>query len=332
MARKKRSNQVQTGQGVRRAAGAVITAPVARTRQVRARPPKVEALAGGGFRVTHRELITTIANSATYQANGGIAGLKYRMNPTYGSTLTWCPALASNFDQYVFRKLTLEYVPTCGTTETGRVGIWFDRDSEDDPPADRVELASMGVLVETAPWSGVTLQVPTDNTKRFCLGAGGNTDAKLIDLGQIGFSTYAGAGTNAVGDLFAEYVVDLHCPQPSGALVQTLRITSAGVRGPEVGPLYYNMTKAATLIDLTFFTPGTFLISIGCAATSYTSELVLGGATLNSRTLTATGAGFSGSFNVTVTKPLDGLRIQGTGFGDCMTFAVRARVANSVTV
>ncbi len=119
---------------------------------------------------------------------------------------------------------------------------------------------------------------------------------------------------------------------PSGALVQTLRITSAGVRGPEVGPLYYNMTKAATLIDLTFFTPGTFLISIGCAATSYSSELVLGGATLNSRTLTATGAGLSGSFNVTVTKPLDGLRIQGTGFGDCMTFAVRARVANSVTV
>nr|AWS06676.1 coat protein [Maize-associated tombusvirus] len=320
------------GQGVGQRGNDVITAPVAQTRVIRAQKPKVETVQGGGFRLTHRELVTTVVNSAAYQVNGGLSTQRYRLNPSFGSTLTWCPSIAANFDQYTFKRLELEYVPACGTDEKGRVGLWFDKDSEDEPPADRVELSNMGVMVDTAPWSVARLMIPTDNVKRFCLGTGTNTDAKLIDLGQIGYSTYNGGSTNVVGEVFASYTIELYYPQPAGASVQTLRKSSTGVNTVETGPLYFNMTKTATQIDLLFTTPGTFLISVGCGATAYTAELTLGSATLNSRTLTSSGSGFSGSFNLTTTKPGDGLRMTGTAFADCMVFATRARVANNVTV
>lgn len=312
-------------------AGPVKTVPVAKTKQVFAKGPVMKTNANGGWETSRRELITTIKNSTTYQVNGGVSGLVYRMNPTFGSTLTWLPSVASCFDMYIFRKLELEFVPLTGTQEKGRVALWFDKDSEDAPPADRVELASMGVLAETAPWDPITLRIPTDNVARFCLGTGSNTDAKMIDLGQVGYSTYSGSSTDEIGDLFAVYTVELFYPQPASSLVQTLSIDANLARTVEVGPIYFNTSRTSTVNDTKFSTPGTFIVVVAGRATTYASEAAIGSAVINSPTVTSSSSGFTGVYNVTCTRAGDGLRINGTGFTGSMTTAVRARIANAVT-
>lgn len=308
--------------------GRTKTVPVAKTKQVTSSNPEYRATRDGGFEMKRRELVTTIRNSTTYQVNGGIAGLTYRLNPSSGTTFTWLPAIASCFDQYVFQSCELVFVPSVGTQQNGRVGLWFDKNSEDSPPVEKVGLLNMGVVAETSPWESIRLRIPTDNVKRFCLGSGANTDAKLIDMGQIGFSTYSGPGTDEIGELFVVYKVVFYYPQAPGTQIQTLGISGGGVRTVEVGPVYFNTGRSGTDNDTTFFTPGIFFITVSGSATAYTAELPIGNAVINSKSTTSSGVGFTGEYNVTITRPGDGLKLQGTGFGTSITNAVRARITN----
>lgn len=322
------SKQQRKGLSNKDGIGKTKSVPVAKTKQVTSFQSQMRATPDGGFEMKRRELVTTIKNSTAYQVNGGVSGLSYRLNPSSGSTLTWLPAIASCYDQYVFKSFELVFVPSSGTQQNGRVALWFDKNSEDPAPVEKVALLNMGVIAETSPWESVRLRIPTDNVKRFCLGSGANTDAKLIDLGQIGYATYSGSTTAEIGELFAVYTVVLYYPQPPGSQIQTLDISGGGVRVADVGPVYFNTGRSGTDNDTTFFTPGIFFITVSGVATTYTAELPIGNAVINSKSVTASGVGFTGQYNVTITGPGDGLKLTGTGFGNSVTNAMRARITN----
>lgn len=307
------------------------SAPVAKSKVVVAKQPAMRMTSDGGFELKRRELITTIRNSTNYQVNNGVTGLVYRMNPTHGSTLTWLPDVASCYDQYVFKRLELEFVPSCGTSQSGRIGVWFDKNSEDPPPSDTVMLANMGVSVDSPPWTPFRLKVPVDDTKRFTQHTGNSNDAKLVDLGQIGYSTYDGPGSDKIGSLFAEYTVVLYYPQPAGSLLQTLSIDGSLKRTVEVGPVYFTTGRTATANDTKFFTPGTFMVTVTGFAATYSGEAPIGSASINSTSVTGSATGFTGIYNITCVLPGDGFRINGTTFTGSSTQAIRANKANVAT-
>nr|2TBV_A Chain A, Tomato Bushy Stunt Virus [Tomato bushy stunt virus]2TBV_B Chain B, Tomato Bushy Stunt Virus [Tomato bushy stunt virus]2TBV_C Chain C, Tomato Bushy Stunt Virus [Tomato bushy stunt virus] len=272
--RKQGNQQIITHVG---GVGGSIMAPVAVSRQLVGSKPKFTGRTSGGVTVTsHREYLTQVNNSSGFVVNGGIVGNSLQLNPSNGTLFSWLPALASNFDQYSFNSVVLDYVPLCGTTEVGRVALYFDKDSQDPEPADRVELANFGVLKETAPWAEAMLRIPTDKVKRYCNDSA-TVDQKLIDLGQLGIATYGGAGADAVGELFLARSVTLYFPQPTNTLLSSKRLDLTGSLADATGPGYLVLTRTPTVLTHTFRATGTFNLSGGLRC-------------LTSLTLGATGA------------------------------------------
>ncbi|CAA73861.1 capsid protein [Galinsoga mosaic virus] len=300
------------------------SAPVAISRQVRGSVPK---LAGNRpFTFGHRELIATISNTVLFQVNGGVGGNLYRLNPANSSLFTWLPSISANFDQYRFLKVWLEYAPFCSTTEAGRVGLYFDKDSQDPEPTDRVELANFGHLSETVAWSPIELHLPTDNVVRY-MSDSSVSDPKLIDLGQIGFATYGGGSTNAIGDLFIHYTIELQQPQPTYFAVQTLQ---SGNGSSSAGPTVAAVTASTgTSTTLTFRSPGTYLVNLFQRSLTFTSIVATGGTVINSQATLQSGAtAYCSQHNVTVSTPGGALVATGTGFGNYNFQVTRARVQN----
>nr|WAK97596.1 p41 [Tomato bushy stunt virus] len=312
--------------------GGAIMAPVAVTRQLVGSKPKFTGRTSGSVTVTHREYLSQVNNSTGFQVNGGIVGNLLQLNPLNGTLFSWLPAIASNFDQYTFNSVVLHYVPLCSTTEVGRVAIYFDKDSEDPEPADRVELANYSVLKETAPWAEAMLRVPTDKVKRFCDDSS-TSDHKLIDLGQLGIATYGGAGTNAVGDIFISYSVTLYFPQPTNTLLSTRRLDLAGALVTASGPGYLLVSRTATVLTMTFRATGTFVISGTYRCLTATTLGLAGGVNVNSITVVDNIGTDSAFFiNCTVSNLPSVVTFTSTGITSATVHCVRATRQNDVSL
>lgn len=312
--------------------GGAIMAPVAVTRQLIGSKPKFTGRTSGSVTVTHREYLTQVNNSTTFVVNGGIVGNLLQLNPLNGTLFSWLPAIASNFDQYVFNNVVLHYVPLCGTNEVGRVALYFDKDSEDLEPADRVELANFSVLKETAPWAEAMLRIPVDKVKRYCDDSA-TVDHKLIDLGQVGIATYGGSGANAVGDVFISYSVTLHFPQPTNTLLSTRRLDLAGALITTAGPNYVVISRTATVLTMTFRATGTFILSGVYRCLTATTLGLTGSTVVNSITVLDTiGTASSFFINCTVSALPSTVTFTSTGISSASVHCVRATRNNVVTL
>nr|UHS72087.1 MAG: putative coat protein [Tombusvirus sp.] len=248
-----------------------ITAPVATSRQLKASKPKF-VKTRGGVTISHREYITQVNGVAAgaYTLNRNLGPGIFRVNPTNSAVFPWLLNIASSFDKYCLRKLSFHYVPMCATTEVGRVGLFFDKDSEDTGPFDRAELANMAHLAETPPWGEVVLQVPCDNIERF-MNDSPVVDNKLVDLGRFGFAVYGGSGGNPYGDIFVQYTIELREPQPSSNTVQWLT-GNGGNAVVTTTPNFMNFVAfAPTLVAFTPISAGTYLITFILDGTTMTA-------------------------------------------------------------
>nr|BAF37071.1 coat protein [Tomato bushy stunt virus] len=312
--------------------GGAMMAPVAVSRQLIGSKPKFAGRTSGSVTVTHREYLTQVNNSSNFTVNGGIVGNLLQLNPLNGTLFSWLPAIASNFDQYVFNSVVLHYVPLCGTSEVGRVAMYFDKDSKDPEPADRVELANFSVLKETAPWAEALLRVPVDKVKRYCDDST-VVDRKLIDLGQLGLATYGGAGANPVGDVFVSYSVTLYFPQPTSSLLSTRQLNLAGGLAGSAGPGYIIVSTTPTVLTITFRSTGTFLVA-GTFRDTVVSVLgSTGSIGINSQTtLDTVGLATSFFINCTVSALPATITYTSTGITSATVQCTRAVRANTTSL
>lgn len=259
----------------------MVAAPVAVTKRMPASRPKFRQ-SSGSVVVSHRELITTIANTTgALSVNSGmnVTG-NYRVNPSNARLFTWLPTIAANFDTYKFISVRFIYVPLCATTETGRVALLWDKDSNDPLPVDRAAISAYSHSNESAPWSEVMLNIPMDNVSRF-VNESGTSDRKLLDLGQFLFAVYGGGSSNAIGDIYVEYTVAFKDAQPAGTLVEDTIIDIGGtltINGPEY---VTNSDVAMTSSSLTYNvnTPGTFFFTLALNTTSVSNITISGNGT-----------------------------------------------------
>lgn len=321
--RKKNKQVTQAG-----AFGGAITAPVAVTRQLRGSKPKFSGKGTGSITVIHREYLGQVVTTADLQVNGGIVNNLLKVNPLNGILFSWLPTIAAGYDQFTFNRLSLRYVPLCATTATGRVAMYWDKDSTDSEPTDRVELANQAILKETAPWAEATLAVPTDRLRRFCDDSS-VADRKLIDLGQLGVATYGGTGVVA-GDVFVSYSVTLHFPQPLATLVDTTRINTSNSVITNVGPQY---TKVDIVSGNQWFVSfrgvGKFIL-FGSIRGTGTPSLAVTGVINNSSTILATSTGAMYMANVTVSSTPASFAITMTTVTAGLHSAVRASKNNDM--
>lgn len=257
-----------------------IAAPVSITKRVRGMRPSFKQTKGK-VHIVHRELVTSVINLVgNFRVNNNVSAQigQFRINPSNSSLFTWLPTIASNFDSYRFTSIRFVYVPLCATTETGRVSLFWDKDSQDPLPVDRAALSSYGHSNEGPPWAETILNVPTDGKQRFVTDSN-TTDRKLVDLGQFAFATYAGGSDNQIGDIYVEYGVEFSEAQPAGGLTQYIT-KSVGATASTTGPSYVvdaNINVNATTANIEFFSPGTFLITAVVFGTTIASPSTAGG-------------------------------------------------------
>nr|AFU10974.1 capsid protein [Grapevine Algerian latent virus] len=324
LGKKKRSKNVsQVG-----ALGGAVVAPVAVTRQIRGSKPKFSGRGTGSITVTHREYLGQVVTTADLQVNGGITGNLLKVNPLNGILFSWLPTIAAGYDQYAFNRLSLQYVPLCATTATGRVAMYWDKDSTDLEPSDRVELANQAILKETSPWAEANLTIPTDRIKRFCDDSA-VADRKLVDLGQLGVATYGGTAVVA-GDVFVSYTVTFYNPQPLATLMDTTRINTSNAVVTNVGPQYTRVdVVSGNQWLITFRGVGKFVI-FGSIRGAGAVVLALSGVIVNSSTTLTTPTGAMYVANVTVSSLPASVSYTMTTVTAGLHPAVRATKANDM--
>lgn len=312
-----------------------LTAPVARTERRVTVAPQVRTARNGNTVVKHREFVTTIfaqSSLVPFLVNMGLDVGLYAVQPMNPPTFNWLVGLAAHFDEYKFLNMRVTYTPVCGTTLEGRVALFWDPDSQDPGPIDRTDLASYTGSVDTPPWAQVTMTVPCDGKFRL-IEDNPTADTKLLDMGRIGFATYATSSTAAAGDLYIEYEVELRRTQPMSNMTR-FAVGAAGTLTSIVGPRYFDIVGfAASFITAAFVTPGVyqmFYITTGTTTAHVLPVLSNGGAVTNFSTTNSATKSMS---TCTITVPTSTVQCQFIWVGAMTNFNLwgykSSRVSNA---
>nr|WRQ65322.1 structural protein [Tolivirales sp.] len=328
--RRRRETQLVTYQ---QALPNVIAAPVAMTRRITGSKPKFKK-STGSVRISHREYVSQVEgiSGGAFRVNNGTTN-DFSLNPMNFTAFTWLPTIASNFDQYKFVSVRLEYIPLVSTTEPGRVALFFDKDSEDRGPDDRSALANYAHLSEISPWGETGLSIPVDNVKRLN-DDNATSDPKLINLGKFGWATYGGNSGNVYGDIFIHYTVDLFEAQPTTTLLQSIggNLTSTSVNN---GPKFVTAEVInSTTAIFQFRVPGvyTFVFFNNVTSNTLNSPTIFSGGTINTSYGNASAARITYIAQVTITTNTN-LIIGGmTGQSNWQVLVTRSNKDNQLTV
>jgi hypothetical protein len=204
------------------AVGSVQAAPVAVSKAIttfRRNPPS---------RYVNREFLGTVTSNTTT----ALAITSYHINPGMPDTFPWLSQQAKGFEYFIIRRLSVEYVPQCPTSTTGRINMVFDYDVDDAPPQTEAEFLNAFHSASNAIWASCGMRFsPTEQQqKRYY-----TTDHLPGGSNQLYFPAVlhvaaVGSGVAAVGQLWLDYEIELVVPQtrsvsgqgfPPGLLVLT---------------------------------------------------------------------------------------------------------------
>lgn len=288
-----------------------VTAPVAVSQKQVNVGPQTRVSKRGMPIIKHREFITTVSGitAGTFTVNGGLGDQLYTVQPMNAPSFNWLLGVAAHFDQYRMLSVKMQYTPLCASTEVGRVALFWDPDSQDSGPSDRMELTSYHGSVDTPPWSPVTMRVPCDQKVRL-LEDNPTADSKLLDMGRVGYATYGTTTTNSLGDIFLEYEVELIHTQPMANLTR-FGLGTATVLTSIVGPRYFDVSAlTGTFTTITFLATGTyqvFHITTG-TTTSHSTPIASNGGIVTG--FSQTGSATKSMSTYTVTAPSSTVQVQ----------------------
>lgn len=167
----------------------------------------------GRIRVAHRELVSVVTGAVNF------ATTPFAINPGL-SFFPWLSGLAKNFEKYQFSRLQFRYVPMKGTMTSGRVALAPDYDASDAAPETVSDMMSAHSSVSGCVYAPLTLVCDASNlagfgSQRFVRAGplAANSDIKTYDVLQLFVGVYGCADLTMVGELYAEYSVDLITPQ-----------------------------------------------------------------------------------------------------------------------
>lgn len=170
--------------------------------------PKSDAL----ITVRHQEYISNVLGSTTQNTT------KIDVNPGLASTFPWLSNLARNYETYLWRSLTFEYLPEVGSQTKGRIMMVADYDARDGIVADYRRLGSMHGAAMGTIWSPLRLtcdKADLSKAKQFYVRSSSvaNTDIKTYDSLSLQYNVGGTVDGAVYGCIRASYTVDLMTPQ-----------------------------------------------------------------------------------------------------------------------
>lgn len=192
--------------------------PVAYNSQYRATNPRVKSGSSSDGRITvkHKESICQVVAASTYADSQQY----YEINPRLDSTFPWLSQVAHGYEFYEFKSLTFTYIPRIGTTSEGAFTMAVDYDAADDEPADETRLVNYMGAVQGPIWKELKVVCDKKSLTRFFAqrkmrfaNLKPNSDVTTYDVGNLFFSAVTPSISGVIGNIFAEYTVDLMTPQ-----------------------------------------------------------------------------------------------------------------------
>lgn len=243
---------------------------VSNTLQIKRTKPSVTAF-GNGVRIVHKELVSTVFAATTIGSTAAFSSGQsvFQVNAACGSAFPWLSSIAPSYDKYRFRRLKLVYVPMCATNSIGRVTLLYDPDSTDPIPLERQSLSSYQCSTEGAPWAlqqlDCALDTPEDwyYTDSTNVGTATGPTNALLDQGQFfGVSYLCANSTDALGEIYVVYDVELKDPQPNaGNVGQAIGNTTTVTTGFSTNFPVFVTVASTTSIVVTFTSPGRYLLN-----------------------------------------------------------------------
>lgn len=194
-----------------------VTAPLATSARTRTRQPEWRAHKNGSVTIRHREQFTEVYRPDATQDYANIFG--HRVNPANSEVFPWLAGIAPSWENYLFNKLTFEYVPSAPSTAPGTVVLGVDYDPTDPLPVNKRDLMQMDGSVSAGLWVGQSHNSTKQNLskrKELYTATSGPAD-RLNDVGTLTvgiFGTEDDTSFAATGDLWVDYEVRLITPQP----------------------------------------------------------------------------------------------------------------------
>ena len=171
-------------------------------------------------RIQHSDLIGNISGTSGFSP-----ALAESMNPGISFAFPYLANIATNFSEYAFRGLVLEYRPTSGNalnstnTALGEVMMAALYRSDLAFPSNKQQLLNETWSVSTVPSQGAYLPIECDPMEKpmpvqYVRGSGllSTQDPKWYDLCKVVVATEGCQGTNVVGELWVHYDVELYKP------------------------------------------------------------------------------------------------------------------------
>lgn len=260
----------------------------------------------------HREYIGQVASSTAF------AQTRYAINPGLGKTFPYLCSIAQAFQEYQFRGLIFEYIPTSAdalnstNTALGSVMLAAQYRADALPFFDKQQLLNEMWSVSTKPSAATILPLecaPDENPLKvqYVRGAAvpAGQDAKLYDLATVTVATIGSQAVADVGELWCSYEVVFRKPQMSFELdIYGLSAHYWGYTADGTNTMGTSRLQVFDSIGLTFnnnaFTfpkgsQGNFLISYNLSGVAVTGgevyNLVLVDCALNTSFLYGTGGG-----------------------------------------
>lgn len=218
----------------------------------------------GGARITHTEYIGDVATSST----GAVS--TYTINASNPNTFPWLSRIAQGYELYRFRRLRIDYSPSCSSSTSGVVVGAFEFDANDPVPQSKQQISAIDGAARVNIWNQTSFQFkPLDN---WCFCAAANSapgDLRLSDVARFFIATF---GTNSsgtvVGDLTVTYDVEFTKPemassvlteyvQPIASTLSALAGTSSSIAGDKI----FNLASPSVgKLDLSFNYGGQFML------------------------------------------------------------------------
>ncbi len=141
------------------------------------------------------------------------------LNPGLGSAFPWLNQIASRYESYKFRKMNMRFMTERPTTESGYVAIVPDFDPTDAAPADKQTAFQFQSAAKAAPWENLTQVCNREDLskrKTYFVRQGAlasNENLGLYDTANIFICAGGNSGAVTLGELWADYSVELETPQ-----------------------------------------------------------------------------------------------------------------------
>lgn len=244
--------------------------------------PKEKRSANGTRTLVFKEYVQDILGSVAFSATA------YPVNPGVPTLFAWLSNQALMYQEYRFKKLRFLFETEKGSSTNGKVLFAFQPDPADSLPVSKQEMLENQFKAGGAPWEPFNLNC---NMVSQALGArrfirngtlASNLDIKTYDVGQLIVAVQGMADASAVGELYAEYEVELITPVVSSTALSQMfskglfqgSASAASFLGTTPTLSGGNLDVSGTVNTITFNRVGRFAISMNIFGTGLFTALV----------------------------------------------------------